>query len=51
MCVARASSIADFSTLIWRVLKKIREEQKAGVHRKLVMRFLFGQYATHGILL
>jgi len=51
MCVARASSIADFSTLIWRVLKKIREEQEAGVHRKLVLRFLFGQDTTHGILL
>ena len=51
MCVARTSSIADFSTLIWRVLKKIREEQEAGVNRKLVMRFFFGQDTTHGILL
>jgi hypothetical protein len=33
------------------VVKKIREEQEAGVHRKLVVRFLFGQDTTHGILL
>ena len=51
MCVPRTSSFADFSTLIWRVVKKIREEQEAGVHRKLVVRFLFGQDTTHGILL
>jgi hypothetical protein len=51
MCVPRTSSIANFSTLIWRVVKKIREKKEAGVHRKLVMRFFFGQDTTHGILL
>lgn len=51
MCVARPSPFADFSTLFWRVLKKVWKEQEAGVHRKLIMRFLFGQDTTHRILL
>ena len=33
------------------MLIKVWQEQEAGVHRKLVMRFLFGQDTTHGILL
>jgi hypothetical protein len=47
MRVARASSVADFPTLFGIVLIKIWEEQEAGVHRKLIVRFLFGQDTTH----